>query len=87
MHLIRDDTAGEIWIGWTEATDETDGQEAIEYEIYVNGVVSPLPVSAGADFDFVYGVINTDNIISVKAVDRSGNTSVASGPLKLFLQG
>jgi hypothetical protein len=86
LHLIRDDTNGEVWIGWTEATDETDSQDEIEYEIYVDGVLSPLPVSAGVNFDFVYGNSNTDNVFTVKAVDRSGNTSAASAPLKLFLQ-
>ena len=86
LHLVRDDTGGEVWIGWTEATDETDSQEEIEYEIYVDGVLSPLGVSAGINFDFVYGNSNADNIFTVKAVDRSGNTSAASAPLKLFLQ-
>ena len=86
LHLIRDDTGGEVWIGWTEATDETDSQDKIEYEIYVDGVLSPLGVSAGINFDFVYGKSNADNIFTVKAVDRSGNTSAASAPLKLFLQ-
>ena len=32
-------------------------QDKVEYEIYVNGVPSPLPVSAGVDVDFVYGAI------------------------------
>lgn len=86
LHLIRDDTCGEVWIGWTEANDETDSQDQIEYEIYVNGVLSPLAVSAGVNFDFVYGVLNVDNFFTVKAVDRSGNSSSASAPLKLFLR-
>ena len=86
LHLIRDDTGGEVWIGWTEATDETDSQDEIEYEIYVDGVLSPLGASAGVNFDFVYGKSNAENIFTVKAVDRSGNTSAASAPLKLFLQ-
>jgi hypothetical protein len=86
LHLIRDDTGGEVWLGWTEATDETDSQDEIEYEIYVDGVISPLGVAVGINFDFVYGKSNTDNTFTVKAVDRSGNTSAASAPLKLFLQ-
>ena len=85
LHLVRDDSCAEVWIGWTQTTDETDSQDKIEYEIYVNGVLSPLPVSAGVDFDFVYGNAAGDNIFTVKAVDRSGNTSAASSPLKLFL--
>jgi hypothetical protein len=85
LHLVRDDSCGEVWLGWTETTDNVDPQDSIEYEIYVNGVLSPLPVSAGIDFDFVYATIHGDNVFTVKAVDRSGNTSAASAPIKLFL--
>lgn len=86
LHLVQDDSCGEVWLGWTEASDNADAQEDIEYEIYVNGVLSPLPVSAGIDFDFVYGVANSDNVFTVKAVDKSGNTSAASNLLALFLR-
>ena len=65
--------------------DETDAQFQIVYEIYVNDVLSPLPVSAGVNEDFVYGTGFGDNIFYVKAVDRSGNTSAASSPIRLFL--
>ena len=85
LHLVRDDTCGEVWIGWTQATDNADPQAYIEYEIYVNGVLSPLPISGGIDVDFVYANFHGDNIFTVKAVDRSGNSSPASAPLKLFL--
>jgi hypothetical protein len=85
LHLVRDDSCAEVWLGWNEATDNSDNQGNIEYEIYVNGVLSPLPVSAGVDFDFVYGTNHGDNIFTVKAVDRSGNSSDASAPLKLYL--
>jgi len=83
VHLV-DFIGCELNIGWAQASDETDPQDQIEYEIYVNGVLSPLPVSAGVDVDFVYGFFG-DNIFTVKAVDRSGNSSPASSPLKLFL--
>ena len=85
LHLVQSNGCGEVYLGWTEATDNTDSQDTVEYEIYVNGVLSPLPVSAGVDFDFVYANAFGDNIFTVKAVDRSGNTSTASGPLKLYL--
>ena len=85
LHLVQDNSCGEVFIGWTESSDGVDSQDKIEYEIYVNGVLSPLPVSAGVDFDFVYATAFGDNIFTVKAVDRSGNSSAASGPLKLFL--
>jgi hypothetical protein len=67
----------EFFVGWTQSTDDTDPQSAIEYEIYVNGVISPLPVSAGVDEDFVYATASGENVFTVKAVDRAGNTSQA----------
>jgi chitodextrinase len=68
----------EFFVAWTQSTDETDPQHLIEYEIYVNGVLSPLPVSAGIDEDFVYATEIGANTFTVKAVDRAGNTSAAS---------
>jgi len=85
LHLVRDDSCAEVWLGWTESSDNSDSQDKIEYEIYVNGVISPLPVSAGIDSDFVYGTAFGDNFFTVKAVDKSGNTSAPSTPIKLFL--
>lgn len=84
VHLLRIDNCEEVWLAWSEATDQTDVQDSIEYEIYVNGVLSPLPVSAGVDFDLVYTHQGMDNIFTIKAVDRSGNTSAASSPVKLL---
>jgi len=68
----------EFFVGWTQSTDDIDPQSAIEYEIYVNGVISPLPVSTGVDEDFVYATASGENVFTVKAVDRAGNTSQAS---------
>ena len=87
LHVISlDNSGGEAWLGWTQSTDNTDAQNNIEYEIYVNGVLSPLPVSAGVDFDFVYTLNGLcENTFTVKAVDKSGNTSAASAPLKVQL--
>jgi len=85
VHLVQDDTCGEVYLGWTQATDESDPQSLIEYEIYVNGVLSPLPVSGGNDTDFVYATAYGDNYFQVKAVDRAGNTSAPSNTLKLWL--
>ncbi|HYV13538.1 MAG TPA: fibronectin type III domain-containing protein [Pyrinomonadaceae bacterium] len=76
----------ELYLGWTQATDETDPQDKIEYEIYVNGALSPLPVSAGVFYDFVYA-FQGDNTFTIKAVDRSGNSSAASSPFKLYIPG
>src|ERR1043165_2958748 len=85
LHLVRDDSCAEIWLGWTQSSDNSDAQSNIEYEIYVNGVLSPLPVNSGIDFDFVYGTAFGDNYFTIRAVDKSGNSSAPSTPIKLFL--
>jgi chitodextrinase len=78
---IVDGFCPEFWVGWTQSTDDNDPQSLIEYEIYVNGVLSPLPVGGGIDRDFVYATTSGDNTFTVKAVDRAGNTSEASNPV------
>ena len=78
VHIAGSNGACEFFVGWTQSTDDTDPQYAIEYEIYVNGVLSPLAVSAGVSEDFVYGTASGENTFTVKAVDRAGNTSAAS---------
>jgi chitodextrinase len=85
VRLVEDQGCGEVWIGWTQSTDDIDPQSAIEYEIYVNGVLSPLPVGAGIDRDFVYATNHGDNTFVVKAVDRAGNTSEPSNAFTAFL--
>src|SRR4029453_11093502 len=74
----------EFFVGWTQSTDDTDPQFAIEYEIYVNGVISPLPVSAGVDEDFVYATASRLNTFTVQAVDRAGDTSEVSKAVTEF---
>ena len=78
VRIVESNGACEFWVGWTQSTDDTDPQYAIEYEIYVNGVLSPLAVGAGIDRDFVYGTVSGENTFTVKAVDRAGNTSEVS---------
>ena len=84
LHLVSDNGGGEFYIGWTQSTDDVDPQHLIEYEIYVNGVLSALPVSAGVDQDFVYAQPECVNVVVVKAVDQTGNTSGPSNELTHF---
>jgi len=84
LHIVRENGCAELWLGWTEATDDIDPQSAIEYEIYINGVLSTLAVSAGVSEDFVYGV-GGENIFTIRAVDRTGNSSAASAPVVVQL--
>ena len=85
VRILEDQGCAEVWVGWTQSTDDTDPQSAIEYEIYVNGVLSPLPVGGGIDRDFVYGTAQGENTFTVKAVDRAGNTSEASNAVTAVL--
>jgi fibronectin type 3 domain-containing protein len=85
VRVLADQGCAEVWLGWSQSTDDTDPQSAIEYEIYVNGVLSPLPVGAGIDRDFVYGTASGENTFTVKAVDRAGNTSAASNAVTAVL--
>jgi chitodextrinase len=84
VHIVDSFGCPEFFVGWTQATDDTDPQSAIEYEIYVNGVLSPLAVSAGVDQDFVYAAATGASTFTVKAVDRAGNTSAASNSVTVF---
>jgi fibronectin type 3 domain-containing protein len=78
VRIVESNGACEFWVGWSQSTDDSDPQYAIEYEIYVNGVLSPLAVGGGIDRDFVYGTVSGVNVFTVRAVDRAGNTSEES---------
>src|SRR5215212_11359900 len=84
VHITGSFGCPEFFVGWTQSTDDTDPQYLIEYEIYVNGVLSPLAVSAGVDEDFVYATASGANTFTVKAVDQAGNTSDASNAVTEF---
>jgi hypothetical protein len=84
VRIVGSNGCPEFWVGWTQSTDDTDPQSLIEYEIYVNGVLSPLAVSAGVDQDFVYATDSGANTFTVKAVDQAGNTSEASNGVTEF---
>jgi chitinase len=84
VRIVGSNGCPEFWVGWTQSTDDTDPQYLIEYEIYVNGVLSPLAVSAGVDNDFVYATDSGANTFTVKAVDQAGNTSEASNGVTEF---
>lgn len=78
LHIESDQGCAELWLAWTQSTDNVDPQSSLEYEVYVNGVLSPLAVDTGVGRSFVYGTNFGLNSFVVKAVDRSGNTSAAS---------
>ena len=75
LRIDLDQGCAEVWLAWDQSTDDVDAQSAIEYEVYVNGVLSPLAVDTGVGRSFAYGTNHGLNSFVVKAVDRSGNTS------------
>ena len=84
VRIVGSNGCPEFFVGWTQSTDDNDPQSLIEYEIYVNGVLSPLAVSAGVDQDFVYATDSGANTFTVKAVDQAGNSSQASNGVTEF---
>ena len=84
VRIVGSNGCPEFFVGWIQSTDDTDPQHLIEYEIYVNGVLSPLAVSAGVDQDFVYATDSGANTFTVKAVDQAGNTSEAGNGVTEF---
>jgi len=63
-------------LSWTQSSDDTDAQAALDYEVLVNGVRETWIRGAGAAG---IGVVPVGtNVISVRAVDSSGNASAAA---------
>lgn len=78
LRIESDQGCAEVVLAWEQSTDDVDPQSAIEYEVYVNGALSPLGVDTGVGRSFAYGTINGLNSFVVHAVDRTGNTSSPS---------
>jgi chitodextrinase len=62
----------EMTLSWGEATDNVDPQDALRYEVYVNGTLADVVFGTGASTS--YGVFGT-NVIEVFAIDAAGNRS------------
>jgi hypothetical protein len=65
----------EISLRWLASSDNHDPPELIAYEVWLNGELVDVAVG-GATTAVVYGV-NGLNLVSIVAVDSSGNTSAA----------
>lgn len=78
--LVTDVFDNEISLRWLAATDDHDEESMISYEIFLDGELVDVAVG-GRLTSVVYGV-NGLNLISVVAVDTSGN---ASAPISLLV--
>jgi hypothetical protein len=70
---IWDQGCGEVWLFWTQSTDDFDDLSLIRYNIYVNGMRDHSVM--GDDFTITYGDLNGLNVFDITAVDTSGNES------------
>lgn len=62
----------EIFLYWTQSTDNVDAQQAIRYEIYINGELAEIVIGTGSTTS--YGEFGS-NDISIVAIDSAGNVS------------
>jgi hypothetical protein len=70
----------EAWIEWDPATNDTDPQELILYEVYLNGVLVD-DGGVGGTNRIAYGRDPGPTEIVLRAVDTSGNRSGPSNAL------
>jgi chitodextrinase len=76
----------EVVLGWDLSTDNADTQSSIRYEVYLNGVLNDFAI--GVNSMLTYGFRGPEpSTFTLRAVDRSGNTSQPSGPLTLTISG
>jgi hypothetical protein len=69
----------ELWLRWTGSVDDVDPVLAIEYEVRVNGTINE--VVPGGTQTITYTEVSGDNVVTIVAVDRSGNASAPSNAM------
>ena len=84
LRWIEDRGDCEVVFAWDQSTDNVDPQSALEYEVYVNGVFRDMAIGSGAIH--TYGARGAPTTtFTLRAVDRTGNTSAESSPLTLTI--
>ena len=80
LFLSSESAAPEVWLRWTQSTDNTDPQGQILYEVYLNGVRNNDGVIGyGSTITYCRAAGPTE--IVLRAVDTSGNVSAPSNSL------
>jgi hypothetical protein len=74
-------SAPELWLDWTQSTDNADAQSLILYKVFVNGVLAGESTVIGGDNTIAYCRDTAVNRLVVRAVDTSGNVSAPSNEL------
>jgi chitodextrinase len=80
LTLSPESSPPEIWTDWTQSTDNVDAQSDILYDVYFNGVFIEHGVLGGGS-TITYCGDPGPTIVTLKAVDSSGNVSGPSNDL------
>jgi hypothetical protein len=80
LTLSPESSPPEIWTDWTQSTDDVDSQADILYDVYFNGVFVEHGVLGGGS-TITYCRDPGPTVVTLKAVDSSGNVSGPSNEL------
>jgi chitodextrinase len=80
LTLSPESGAPEIWLDWTQSTDNADAQSDILYDVYFNGTFVEHGVLGGGS-TITYCRDTGPTTVTLKAVDSSGNVSAPSNEL------
>jgi len=76
----------EVVLGWDQSVDDVDPQSSVRYEIFLDGVLNDIAIGVGSML--TYGFRGpTPSTFTMRAVDRSGNTSAPSTALTSAISG
>jgi chitodextrinase len=82
--IVYDQYCSEVLLLWTQSTDNQDPQQAIRYQVFINGTLDTVGATTGVGRTITYGV-DGENTFVVRAVDSAGNVSAPSNPFTLDL--
>jgi len=80
LRLSSETSAEEAWLDWDQSTDDTDPQNQILYDVYLNGVRNDDGV-IGYGSTITYCRAPGPTEIVLRAVDTSGNVSAPSNAI------
>jgi chitodextrinase len=69
----------ELWLWWTQSTDDVETAATIEYEVRVNGLINE--VVPGGTQTITYTEVLGANVVTIVAVDKAGNASAPSNAI------
>jgi len=81
LRFSSETSAPELWLEWSQSTDDTDPQGLILYEVYVNGERAGESTTIGYSDTITYCRATGVNRIAVRAIDTSGNASAFSNEI------